>query len=173
VVGGVGGRTLEEALPVAHCSIAEPDEPDPERLTLDQYLELLDATGRSIAAGKRGSIDPRQGLILARLDLRIEDWVATMLDWRILWGGSRSRCSRGRDMRTRWSSRLQVSSGRDAFILLARQPARRGASRCRPYRVVRASDAAGRPARGVLNSAGVAGRVYGVTPIRSCRAASR
>jgi hypothetical protein len=74
--------------PVAHCSIAEPDEPDPERLTLDQYLELLDATGRSIAAGKRGSIDPRLAPILARLDLRVEDWVATMLGWRMLWGGS-------------------------------------------------------------------------------------
>jgi hypothetical protein len=46
-------------------------------LTLDEYLELPDATGRSLATGKRGQIDPRLAPILARLDLRVEDWIAT------------------------------------------------------------------------------------------------
>jgi len=57
-------------------------------LTLDEYLELLDATGRTVAKGKRGVIDPRLKPILDRLDLRVEDWIATMVGWRMLWGGS-------------------------------------------------------------------------------------
>jgi len=57
-------------------------------VTLDDYLTLLDATGRSLARGKRGQIDPRLAPILARLDLQVEDWIATMVGWRMLWGGS-------------------------------------------------------------------------------------
>jgi len=57
-------------------------------MALDEYLELLDATGRTLAKGKRGQIDPRLAPILARLDLRVEDWIATMVGWRMLWGGS-------------------------------------------------------------------------------------
>jgi hypothetical protein len=84
-------RHAEDGLwltPIAHCSIAEPDEVEPERLSVESYLELLDATGRSLAAGKRGAIDARLAPILARLDLRVDDWLATMLGWRMLWGGS-------------------------------------------------------------------------------------
>jgi hypothetical protein len=57
-------------------------------LSVDEYLELLDATGRSLAQGKRGAIDARLAPILTRLDLRVEDWLATMVGWRMLWGGS-------------------------------------------------------------------------------------
>jgi hypothetical protein len=74
--------------PMAQCSIADDDKADTERLALDEYLELLDATGRTLAKGKRGVIDPRLEPILARLDLRVEDWIATMVGWRMLWGGS-------------------------------------------------------------------------------------
>lgn len=78
--------------PMAQCQVAEPEGrpavglEDP--LTLDEYLNLLDATGRTLARGKRGQIDPRLAPILARLDLRVEDWIATMVGWRMLWGGS-------------------------------------------------------------------------------------
>jgi REP element-mobilizing transposase RayT len=57
-------------------------------MTAAEHLELLDATGRSLVQGKRGRIDARLGPILARLDLQVEDWIATMLGWRMLWGGS-------------------------------------------------------------------------------------
>ena len=90
-----GARHAEDGLwltPVARCVAAKPEgEAVPELegpLTVDEYLELLDATGRSLAKGKRGQIDPRLLPILARLDLRVEDWLATMVGWRMLWGGS-------------------------------------------------------------------------------------
>ena len=34
----------------------------------------------------RGRIDPRLAPILARLDLRVEDWLASMLGWRMFAG---------------------------------------------------------------------------------------
>jgi REP element-mobilizing transposase RayT len=78
--------------PLARCRVAVPEGdvvPAVEGpLSVDAYLELLDATGRSLARGKRGSIDARLAPILARLDLRVEDWLATMVGWRMLWGGS-------------------------------------------------------------------------------------
>ncbi len=65
-----------------------PAVPRQAGMTLEVYLELLDATGKSLAKGKRGRIDSRLAPILARLDLRVEDWIATMVGWRMLWGGS-------------------------------------------------------------------------------------
>jgi len=41
----------------------------------DQYLELLDWTGRQIRAGKRGHISPHLRPVLERLDLDVEAWV--------------------------------------------------------------------------------------------------
>ena len=55
-------------------------------LSLDDYLSLVDATGKTLAAGKRGHIDPRLAPILARLDLRVEEWLASMLGWRMFAG---------------------------------------------------------------------------------------
>ena len=55
-------------------------------LSLDDYLSLVDATGKTLATGKRGRIDPRLAPILARLDLRVEDWLASMLGWRMFAG---------------------------------------------------------------------------------------
>lgn len=78
--------------PLACCVVTMPEGdivPEVEGpLSVDAYLELLDATGRSLARGKRGVIDARLAPILARLDLRVEDWLATMVGWRMLWGGS-------------------------------------------------------------------------------------
>jgi hypothetical protein len=64
--------------PVAACGEAG--------LSLDDYLTLVDATGKTLRGGKRGMIDPRLAPILARLDLRVEDWVASMLGWRMFAG---------------------------------------------------------------------------------------
>ena len=41
---------------------------------------------RIIRTGKRGAIDPRRPAILSRLDLRVEDWIATMIGWRHMQG---------------------------------------------------------------------------------------
>ena len=54
-----------------------------KRFTVDDYLTLLDATGRLLKAGKRGAIPPELAPILARLDLSVDAWLATMLGWRM------------------------------------------------------------------------------------------
>jgi hypothetical protein len=57
-------------------------------LQVDDYLTLLDATGRALKAGKRGAIPPELAPILARLDLRVEDWLTTMRGWRGMLGAA-------------------------------------------------------------------------------------
>ncbi len=44
-------------------------------VTVDQYLELLDWTGRELVAGKRGAIDADLPPILERLDFDPESWL--------------------------------------------------------------------------------------------------
>lgn len=51
--------------------------------TPDDYLTLLDATGRLLKHGKRGKIPDELAPILQRLDLSIDAWLATMLGWRM------------------------------------------------------------------------------------------
>ena len=45
----------------------------PMRLT--EYLKLVDTTGRHLAHGKRGRIDPSLKPILTRIELSAEDWI--------------------------------------------------------------------------------------------------
>ena len=66
------------------------------RLGTDDYLTLLDATGRVLRAGKRGAIPAELAPILARLDLQVEKWIATMLGWRQM----RGSCVGGAQART-------------------------------------------------------------------------
>ena len=47
-------------------------------LELDQYLSLLDWTGRELRAGKRGTIPAWLSPILERLGLKREGWVETV-----------------------------------------------------------------------------------------------
>jgi hypothetical protein len=56
--------------------------------SVHDYLTLVDATGRLLRAGKRGAIPPELAPILARLDLSVEDWLATLLGWRSMIGGA-------------------------------------------------------------------------------------
>ncbi len=53
------------------------------RFAVDDYLTVLDATGRLVKAGKRGRIPPELAPIIARLDLSVDAWLATMLGWRM------------------------------------------------------------------------------------------
>jgi len=53
-----------------------------------QALVGVDATGRMIRPGKRGRIDPALAPILARLDLSVEGWLATMCGWRMFGASS-------------------------------------------------------------------------------------
>jgi hypothetical protein len=72
--------------PLERCVVGE--DAEVTRLTVEQYLDLVDATGRLIREGKRGAIDPRLAPILQRLELSVEAWLATMLGWRQMLGGS-------------------------------------------------------------------------------------
>ena len=72
--------------PMARCIVGPVEAND--RLSADDYLTLVDATGRMIRPGKRGRIDPALAPILARLDLSVEGWVATMCGWRMFGASS-------------------------------------------------------------------------------------
>jgi REP element-mobilizing transposase RayT len=50
----------------------------PGPLSLDDYLTLVDETGRLIHSGKRGFIPPHLAPILERLDLDFDTWLTTM-----------------------------------------------------------------------------------------------
>ena len=67
--------------PLARCQVGEALAN--QIIRVDEYLTLLDATGRLLKAGKRGAIPPELAPILSRLDLSIEAWLATMLGWRM------------------------------------------------------------------------------------------
>ena len=73
--------------PLSRCSC-----PPPEGaaalfpLSLDEYLELVDATGRIVKSGKRGSIPAHLLPILTRLKIDAERWVDLMLRKEGFWG---------------------------------------------------------------------------------------
>ncbi len=48
-------------------------------ITLDEYIELVDATGRLIVAGKRGSIPAHLHHILERLQIDVDRWIEVMI----------------------------------------------------------------------------------------------
>ena len=57
-------------------------------MTADEYLELLDWTGRQIRSDKRGAIPAHLEPVLKRLSLDVENWVNTVqrygtLFWRV------------------------------------------------------------------------------------------
>ncbi len=51
---------------------------DDNQLRLDDYLELVDQTGRIIASGKRGAIPPHLAPILQRLQIDVDAWLDVM-----------------------------------------------------------------------------------------------
>lgn len=68
--------------PLSACRSGPPDRPSATALTSDEYLTLVDATGRLLREGKRGRIPPDLLPILKRLDLDLNAWLATMQGWR-------------------------------------------------------------------------------------------
>jgi len=48
-------------------------------ISLDEYLELVDATGRLIVSGKRGTIPSQLAPILERLQIDVDRWLDVML----------------------------------------------------------------------------------------------
>ena len=73
--------------PMAACTPArDPASYDARQvaITAEQYLSLLDLTGRVMAVGKSGRIPPELPAILKRLDLKVESWLATMLGHRAM-----------------------------------------------------------------------------------------
>jgi hypothetical protein len=60
---------------------------------VDEYLKLVDITGRMIAKGKKGAIPPELAPILQRLDLTVEDWLATVTGWRSMLGSALGHAS--------------------------------------------------------------------------------
>ncbi|MFM2091473.1 MAG: hypothetical protein RLZZ127_1962, partial [Planctomycetota bacterium] len=72
--------------PVPRCVAGSCDGeaiPDPARrdllvLSCEEYLTLVDATGRLLVPGKRSRIPPGLPPILARLDLTVDAWMAAM-----------------------------------------------------------------------------------------------
>lgn len=90
--------------PLARCTVGEPLAQ--QRMSAEDYLKLVDATGRVLRAGKRGVIPPELAPILARLDLSLEDWLATFAGWRSMLGGAlghaASRAAEAARRGTRW-----------------------------------------------------------------------
>jgi len=91
-------------VPVERCIVGEALAN--KRLSTDDYLTLVDATGRAIRPGKRGAIPASLAPILARLDLQVEEWIATMLGWRQMRGsavgGAAARAAEAARRGTRW-----------------------------------------------------------------------
>ena len=67
--------------PLSRCIVGEALEN--RSITVDDYLTLVDATGRLLKQGKRGAIPAELAPILSRLDLTVEAWLETMLGWRM------------------------------------------------------------------------------------------
>lgn len=81
--------------PLARCMHLANGQETARPLSAEEYLTLVDLTGRLVRPGKRGAIDPRLPALLARLDLKLEAWLATMCGWRQMHGsGLGHRASR-------------------------------------------------------------------------------
>lgn len=62
-------------------------------LSLDDYLTLVDRTGRVIKAGKRGAIPPDLLPILKRLDIDLDRWLGCMGGWQQFLGAAVGRAA--------------------------------------------------------------------------------
>ena len=60
-------------------------------ISVDQYLELLDWTGRQLVAGKRGAIDEAHPPILERLGLQPSAWLEMMQEFDVWFHGAVGR----------------------------------------------------------------------------------
>jgi hypothetical protein len=90
-------RGMEDGLwlaPLARCvvalSAAEGGAAAEARyaMTPEDYLTLVDASGRLLRPGKRGAIPAELLPILRRLDISVDDWLATLTGWRSMVGSA-------------------------------------------------------------------------------------
>ena len=88
-------------------------------LSVDDYLTLVDLTGRVLRPNKRGAIDPRLPALLSRLDLKLDAWIATMTGWRQMHG----RALGHRAMRDEMAARHGLRWIRNRCPLFAQQAA--------------------------------------------------
>ena len=63
-------------------------------LTVDQYLELLDWTGRQLTAGKRGVIDDSYPPILERIGLQPATWLEVIDKFDVWFHGAVGRAEK-------------------------------------------------------------------------------
>ena len=104
----VGAAVTPEAgcwvAPVAACTIGA--QPSVSSWSLDDYLTLVDATGRLLRTGRRGKIPPELAPLLARLDVQLDKWLATMRGWRSFIGRAvcafRTRLARAQALGQQW-----------------------------------------------------------------------
>jgi len=92
---------------------------DATPLSTDDYLTLVDVSGRYLREGKRGAIPAELAPILARLDLKVEDWLATMLGWRQMTGRALGMVA----SRAVEAARCGLDWVRNRCVLFARQAA--------------------------------------------------
>lgn len=85
------------------------DHVNPSRVSLEQYLGLLDATGRLLAEGKRGVIPQHLAPVVERLELSAENWVSTVAGYGGMfqrWAGSKRRLmAHAKEQGRRWFCR--------------------------------------------------------------------
>jgi hypothetical protein len=76
--------------PLARCCVAAaaasggsiPAEARRRAWSADDYLRLVDLSGRVLRGGKRGAIPADLAPLLARLNLDVDAWVAVLFSWR-------------------------------------------------------------------------------------------
>jgi hypothetical protein len=85
-------------------------------VSLEEYLELVDVTGRMIKEEKRGAIPAHLSPMLSRLELRVETWVSSVEGYRTIFqrmAGRRDRLAeRAKEAGRKWFCR---GSGAKAF----------------------------------------------------------
>jgi REP element-mobilizing transposase RayT len=93
-------------------------------MSVDEYLALIDWTGRQLKQGKRGRIPPKLEPVLQRLDLDATQWVQTIdrygsLFWQMV-GRAESLLDAARRLGRRWIKGIRNSH--EAFAPLSAPP---------------------------------------------------
>lgn len=88
VVGGASSEAGLFVAPLARCRhLVEGAAGSSWKLTVDEYLTLVELTGRMMQQGKRSAVDPQLPALLSRLDVSAVNWIATMLKKQQFQGG--------------------------------------------------------------------------------------
>jgi hypothetical protein len=108
--------------PIARCCVALAATGSASEKTLrphgwsaDDYLQLVDLSGRVLRGGKRGAIPAELAPLLARLDLDVDAWVAVLFGWRSFVG----RAVGGLAARTAQAGRLSLAWIKNSCPLFA------------------------------------------------------